>query len=412
MANLHSRSRILYLTSNGLLEPLGKSQIWPYISSLSDRYAFSVISFEKHRDLIHPRLVSNALNEAITRNITWLLHAHRSKPHIIAPILSAFELFFVSFRQYLLPSTRPHLIHARSYVPAFVALLLNLIFGTPFIFDMRALWLEELILSRRLTRGSVLYRVLSTLQYCCLIRSAAVVSLTHKAVSYLRDLHPRSLAHQHFVVIPTCADLTRFQYSSRKSTPSSPIKIGCIGTVISGWFRLELLIKFFDVLASIDSSVNFEIITRDDPGHIQPLVDSSQFLSTRLCIKPADPHEVPHLLREHSASAMFFVGGLAKLGSSPTRIAEVLGSGIPVIINTSIGDTDEIIKTNSVGILLESFEHDDLAIAATNLLQLLRDPHLQARCRTTAEKHFSLSTGLIAYQTLYDKILDAHASPL
>ena len=46
------------------------------------------------------------------------------------------------------------LIHARSYLPAGVAWLVWRLTGTPFIFDMRALWPEELITAGRLRRGS------------------------------------------------------------------------------------------------------------------------------------------------------------------------------------------------------------------------------------------------------------------
>ena len=42
---------VLYLTRNGLLEPLGRSQILPYLIELSKDYRIIIISSEKNIDL-------------------------------------------------------------------------------------------------------------------------------------------------------------------------------------------------------------------------------------------------------------------------------------------------------------------------------------------------------------------------
>ena len=82
------------------------------------------------------------------------------------------------------------LIHARAYIPAAVALLVGRATGVPFIFDMRALWPEELITAGRLRRGSLLHRAIVAAERACLRRAAAVVSLTDVAVDYLSRTSP------------------------------------------------------------------------------------------------------------------------------------------------------------------------------------------------------------------------------
>ena len=47
-----SKKKILYLTRDGLLEPLGQSQILSYLVPLSKNYNFHIVSFEKQDDLI------------------------------------------------------------------------------------------------------------------------------------------------------------------------------------------------------------------------------------------------------------------------------------------------------------------------------------------------------------------------
>ena len=105
---------------------------------------------------------------------------------------------------------RAELIHARSYIPAAVALVVHRLTGVPFIFDMRALWPEELITAGRLKRGSILHRAIVAVERACLRDAAAVVSLTHAAVDHLKREYPEELDGQRIDVIPTCADLDRF----------------------------------------------------------------------------------------------------------------------------------------------------------------------------------------------------------
>ena len=47
---------------------------------------------------------------------------------------------------------------------------------------------------------------------------------------------------------------------------------------------------------------------------------------------------MPEVLQRQAVSVMFFTEGLSKLGSSPTRMAEALGCGRPVVANAGVGD--------------------------------------------------------------------------
>lgn len=182
----------------------------------------------------------------------------------MAPTLSMLRMFWLVRREARSQDIR--LIHARSYIPAAVALLISRTTDVPFIFDMRALWPEELITARRLRRGSVLHRAIVAAEQACLRKAAAVVSLTHAAVEHLIKTYPEEMAGQRVSVIPTCADLNRFVPAARK--PDQRI-IGCLGTVLSGWFQIEWLASFLAVAARRDPEMIFELTTRDDPQ--QPL---------------------------------------------------------------------------------------------------------------------------------------------
>ena len=393
---------VLYLTRNGLLEPLGQSQIFPYLKGLSQGFALSLISFEKPADRCDPATMQLMHVGCLRYGIRWIPLRFRAKPRPWAPAVAIPKLGLVALWQWR-HRQKPALVHARSYVPAAIALVLHRLTGVPFIFDMRALWPEELITAGHLHRGSKLHRSLLWLERRCLQEASGVVSLTHAAVTHLQGTYLRELAGQRVVVIPTCADLHRFQRFEPKA--DSPLVIGCIGTVLSGWFLIDWLRAFFEAIARADPSARFELISRDAPAAILAALQPSPAWADRLQIQSAAPAGMPAIVQRHTASVMFFTGGLSKLGSSPTRMAEVLGCGRPVVANPGVGDVEQVIRRHRVGVLASGSTTSEMDACVVELFALLPDPELASRCRRTAEELFSLESGTAAYRKLYADIL-------
>ena len=391
----------IYLTRNGLLEPLGQSQVLAYLRGLSRDYRITLITYEKAEDRSDSARMAAVRAECDRLGIRWLPQDFRAQPKVIAPALSMMRMVWLVLRE--VRGQQACLIHARSYIPASIAMIVSRLTGVPFIFDMRALWPEELITAGRLRRGSLLHRGIVAAERACLGRAGAVVSLTHAAVEHLKGVYPDALAGQRIAVIPTCADLDRFVPPA-----ASPTKmvIGCLGTVLSGWFRLDWLASFLKVAAEQAPHAVFELTTRDDVAQVRLALDPDGQLGSRMTIAPSDPGDVHKVLQGQTASVMFFTDGLSKIGSSPTRMAEILGCGIPVVANDGVGDVAFIIRKYRVGVLALSAEPEAMANAWSALLALLDDPDLRSRCRQAAEEIFSLQAGTAAYAQLYSELAD------
>ena len=390
----------LYLTRNGLLEPLGQSQVFAYLDGLAKDYEISLVTREKLEDWKNPKAMDRARTACDAAGINWSPRPFRSNPKGVVVALDIGGMVREALQA--VRSGRAQLIHARSYIPAAVAWQVWRLTRTPFVFDMRALWPEELITAGRLTRGSVTHRALVGIERACLRDAAGVVSLTEAAVDHLRNIYPNELERQHVVVIPTCADLSRF--TPEDTARTGPRVYGCVGTVLSGWFRNDWLASLFDVAARRDAAARFEVITRDDPQQVRQAIDPQGILAERLTIAARRPEEMPEVIRRHDVSIMFFTDGLSKIGSSPTRLGEVLGCGLPVIANDGVGDVARIVTENRVGILAASPAYPDMVAALDALDALMSDPGLHQRCRATAEAVFSLEYGTAEYRELYAKL--------
>lgn len=396
-------NKVLYLTRNGLLEPLGQSQIYPYLKGLSKSVKITLISFEKPSDFTDRLRLRVVREECKRMGIDWIALRYRETPRPWAPFFSITQLFIISIYQWS-KKERPDLIHSRSYVPAAVSIVLHRLTGIPFIFDMRALWAEELITAGRILRGSLIHRLIQWIERNCLQEASAVVSLTNSGLDYLKVKYSRELLGQRVLVIPTCVDLDRFKPDTIEY--NDELVIGCIGTVLSGWFCMDWLREFFNAVIRTCPMARFELISRDPAQEILRILNPSRDWQEKLVIKAAKPEDMPSIVRGHTASVMFYAGGnTSELGRSPTRMAEVLSCGRPVVASHGVGDVGEIIRKEHVGVLARGKSPIEMDNCVTELLDLLGDPKLSERCRRTAEKYFSLCSGTSMYRKLYESIL-------
>ena len=413
MTTADLRPATLYLTRTGLLEPLGQSQVLSYARGLSKDYAVIIVSFERENDLHKRDDVDRLKVLCDAHGICWKPYRYRAKPRVFASMWNLVTLVRAATSE--VRHTNVRLIHARSYIPAAAAWLVARLTGVPFIFDMRSLWPEELITSRRMRRGSLLHRLIFWAEGRLLGDAAAVVSLTRAGASYLQEAHPGSLDETRLTVIPTCTDLERFRPRSEPHMGS--IVIGCHGSIASGWFRIDLLAAMFSRLSARLPDARFEIITRENPQEVLSALQATGRLNIdvtrRMTISSALPSQIHDQLKRQSLSLFFYAEGeVSELGRSPTRMGEALGCGTPVITNSGIGDTAEIVRNMGVGLVLEGDSDSALDETADAALRLIRSPDIAARCRATAEALYSLTAGVDAYREIYKRLANSKCSPV
>jgi glycosyltransferase involved in cell wall biosynthesis len=387
--------RAVYITYMGLTEPLLYSQALSYIKGLSGKgISFYIVSFEKE-EFLKKDNVKKIKKDLAGYGIKWFfLKYHKkiqflSKPYDV--IRGAFLVTYLTLKENI------NVIHARGAFSALIGIVPRLFLKRKMIFDMRGLMAEEYVDAGLWSRQSFIYRIMNKLEKYLIKKSDHVIVLTDK----IKDIFLRAYKIKNMTIIPTCVNLEKFDLSSAKKQTDqfTLIYTGAIGT----WYMLDEMIDFYKVLSESMTNARFIILSQSDKNIIERHVPKE--LRGSVVIKSADPEGVGNYLNTADMGIFFIKPCFSKIASCPTKFAEYLACGLPVIINSKIGDTDDIVRDNRAGIVIESFNIKEYAKAMADIKKLLEEGDiLKRRCRDTAKRYFSLEEGVSKYCKIYDML--------
>ena len=130
--------RVLYITYDGILEPIAYSQVVQYLKNLTAGRKIFLLSFEKPAEWANVERRHAMQAELAKAGIRWIPLRYHRTPSLPATAYDLFQGTLVA--AYLALLHRVAIVHARSYVASVIALALKHTFRTRFIFDMRGFW--------------------------------------------------------------------------------------------------------------------------------------------------------------------------------------------------------------------------------------------------------------------------------
>ncbi|HYG82786.1 MAG TPA: glycosyltransferase [Pyrinomonadaceae bacterium] len=407
--------RALFISYNGMLDPLGQSQVIPYLRELSRREGvrFTLLSFER-APAFEPEGVREreSLRERLAEDgIEWHHLRYHQTPSLPA---TAYDVFAgVRAARGLVRRNNIEVVHARSHVPATVALSLKKKFGVKLIFDVRGLMAEEYADAGHWREGSFRYRLTKRMERRCFAAADGVVTLTESIWPIIREwpgLRGREVAHE---VIPCCADLGRFRFlaeeraARRKELGLGDAFVLVYSGSIGGWYLTEEMADFFAALLKVREDAHFLWLTPGGHDRVHALMKERGVGAGRYTVRASAPRDVASYLSAADAGVAFIKRCFSKLASSPTKTAEYLACGLPVVINAGVGDSDLLITEERVGALVSDFNEDDYGRAASRVLGMLADVGtVRAHTRRVAERLFDVrGLGLERYARLYANVI-------
>jgi glycosyltransferase involved in cell wall biosynthesis len=361
---------LTYATIDSLSEGVGSSQIAPLMEKLSSQdIKISLITFEKNRptEFLVERMKAAKVN--------WVMLPF-GNTGVVGGIERTMKL------AKMMPDSL--ITHARSDFPAVAARISN---QKNILWDVRSLWAEQRkFIETNLWKRSVLSAYEPFESLAC--RSASSISTLTKAIVPVLENRHKNLPILR-AVVPTAVDLDRFRFS-----PKMPKKIrGLYSGTYNRYYDLELSKQFIQTLNEI---VECEV---DWAKPSESTLD--RLNSGEKSIFTATQPQMAEIMSAYSfgISICKEEAGLSLKASMPTKIAEFLAIGRPVVVNAGLGDCDEILGENGVGIVIR--KGDDLKAKAKELIALCENSDTPEKCRETATKYFDLDTGVEKYLSLY-----------
>lgn len=391
---------ILYLTYHGLAHPLGRAQCLPYLLRLAreGRARLLVVSWESDP------LPDDALRrEVADAGIEWCELRYHSRPKGVAKIADIVRGLVAAIR--LARGRRVDGIHARSYVPAALALVLGTWLRAPFIFDMLGMLADEYADIGYWHRAGLFYRATKAAERILLRRAAAVIVLTRRNADHLTEIKALG-ASTRLVVIPCCVDLRRFACAGSQEFPRSDSPMLVYSGGIGTWYMASEMLDFVAVALRSTPNLRFRLITREDTAWLRPEILRRGIPASTVEVRRGHPDEMAGLLCESDVGISFIRPSFSKEAASPNKFAEYLACGLPVVTNAGVGDLDTTMRRHEVGSVVAAFTGDEYAGAWRQVLELLRADArgLRARCRAVAQDEFAAEIAVERYVALYDSL--------
>lgn len=400
----------LYLCYFSLREPLVQTQVLPYLRELvKGGLGVHLLTFEPGwPGSWLPEEVQQWEERLAAGGIHWHARTYHRRPSLPATMYDiasgAWHVIRLARRE------RIAVLHARSHVAAMMGALAKPWTGAKLLFDIRGMLAEEYVDAGIWPAGGRLYRLTKAAERWLLHAADGFVVLTEKGQRLL--FGERQVLSE---VIPCCVDGARFPASLARQREQWRREFGFAGKrvlvyvgALGGWYLTDELIALL-VEAHRQYPQTFSLILTQSPSEVlrerllQQGLSCEQFL-----IRSVPVPEVPRYLVAADLAVSLIKPCYSKQFSSPTKVAEYLAAGLPVLCNAGIGDLDELIERERVGLLFAEFTPQALRAALKRVEQLLAEPDLAQRCRSVALQHFDLAqVGGARYRQLYQRLLQS-----
>lgn len=396
------RRSVLYISYDGMLEPLGQSQVTAYLEKLSAEAEIHLISYEKPGDRAHADKVAALEARLAGAGIFWHPLTYHKAPTLPATLFDIAQGILVAL--WLAVRYRVSLVHARSYIPALIGWVVKLLTGAHLLFDMRGLWADERTDGGIWPEGGRLYRGVKRLERTLLLGADHIVTLTHASRQVIEGFpFLKGRAHAPVSVIPTCADLERF-VPAQAARPD-PYTLGYLGS-IGTWYLFDEVLACFVLLRERLPQARLLVINRNEQDLVRTRAAAFGIPDSAIEITAADHAEVPAQVRRMSAGAAIIKPVYSKIASAPTKLAEYLGCGVPCLGNVGVGDMESILEGEGAGVALREFTDEERRRAVDRLIALDADRETPRRCREVALRHFSLEQGAAQYRAIWRSLFE------
>ena len=401
-------THVLYISYDGMTDPLGQSQVLPYLSGLSkEGYKFHLISFEKEEKFkIHREHIQSICDRD---GIVWHPLKYTKKPPLLSTLYDVTRMRKLAKKLHQQHTFK--IVHCRSYISALVGMGMKKRFGTKFLFDMRGFWADERVdgniwdLKNPIFKGVYSFFKKKEIQFFS--TADYTISLTYNGKEEIESWSEFQTNPPKIEVIPCCVDLDLFDPEKIQQEKKEELRqqlginatdfiLGYVGS-IGTWYMLSEMLDYFNVLTKTNPAAKFLFVTGENPETILSKAAEKGIQASSIRVTSCRHADVPLNISLFNLSVFFIRPTYSKKASSPTKQGEIMAMGIPLICNAGVGDTDLVVKKYDSGIVLNGLTEE-------NYLRNCEIPTSFSKEKTMegAREFYALKTGVGRYLKVYN----------
>jgi len=393
---LNKNKNVLYVSYDGILDPLGHSQVFSYLKALSKNINYTLVTFEKPEKLEDSYFLQ--MKEEINDlNINWVWFEYISfykKPlsFMINFLKAAVNIFN------LIRKNNIGIVHIRSYLTGLFIILPKVFLSFRLIFDIRGFWVNEKHDRLGWKKTSAKFRILKVLERHLFKISDRIVTLTHCSVESISTKFNISVSH--ISVIRTCADKNIF-YKKMYQMSHERINYGYLGSIDTA-YDIEPIINLFSKHYLYNNKIRITFLTNSNKNKLIEMLDSFSIPCDAYKIKYVERNQLNNEINDLSCIIFNLKLKNSLVASMPTKIGEAFACGVPIVCNAFNEDIKSIIEKNNCGLILDfdELEFSDLLFKKfeSEILALTRSNN----CIELAQSEFSLKSGCSKYLEIYN----------
>lgn len=405
---------ILFISYDGMTDPLGQSQVIPYLTQLAKHgFRFTILSCEKPgRYRNYKTEIENLLKSF---GVKWVPITYHKRPPVFSSVYDVYMLKKKAKQLHLLEHF--DMVHTRPGIPALIGLWMKDRFKIKFFNDIREFYADSRVDGKIWNRKKIIYKKIyhffKQKENEAIEKSDGIVCLTYAAKKIILN----TAAYKNKIpleVIPCSVDMKLFDKENIDNALALKLKrelniheedyiFNYLGSVGS-WYLTDELMRFFKIINDKIAHAKFLFISPDEHDTIINAAKKAGLDETKILIKKAQRTEVPALLSFVNISVFFINPCYSKQSSSPTKHGEIMAMGIPVITNSGVGDVAEIVEKYKSGLVVSDFTFEKFESVANAIVTGISFD--KNSIRNAALEYYSLDKAVEKYCKIYKTILE------
>ena len=404
---------ILFISYDGMTDPLGQSQVIPYLLGLH-RHGYNIFLLSCEKEAAFEQNKTKVEQMLKKYDIHWEYLHYTQNPPVFSTLMDIIQLKKAAKKIHQAHGI--DMVHTRPGVPALVGLWMKKKMGVKFLNDIREFYADSRVEGGMWNVKNPLYKMIYNFfkrkEREGVVHSDGIVCLTYAAEKIIHQW-PAYKKNIPLEVIPCCADLDLFDPAKIDAVQKTALKmelgIGPDDLVVSylgsigGWYLVAEMMQLCKLISEKRPATKFLFISPHRHNEIIAAAAKYGVAPEKIITKKASRQEVPLLLSLSDYSIFFIRPCYSKQSSSPTKHGEIMAMGLPLITNSGVGDVKEVVLKYNSGIVLDEFTEEAFKAAVDKIVAGCN--YDAAGIRQGAKDFYSLDSAIEKYKIIYGKIL-------